>query len=181
MTFDCVLGAWRAYEGELRGYLLHRVGDPYAADDLLQDILLKAMRQGAGFCVLDNPRAWLFEVARNAIVDRARLAKPTVELPASLAAAADERAPVDALDACLARNLAALDPEDRDVIEQCDLHGVRQQDYADARRLTLAAVKSRLLRARQRLRARLVENCQVRFDEAGRVCCHVPPEGASRA
>jgi RNA polymerase sigma-70 factor, ECF subfamily len=30
------------------------------------------MRQGEGFCTLDKPRAWLFQVARNALVDRAR-------------------------------------------------------------------------------------------------------------
>jgi RNA polymerase sigma-70 factor (ECF subfamily) len=174
-AFDCVLGAWKAHERELRGYLLHRLGDRYLADDMLQEILLKAMRQGEGFCVLDSPRAWLFQVARNALVDHARLAKPTVELPDTLAAEADERVPVDALDACLARNLAALAAEDRDVIEQCDLRGTRRQEYAAARGLTLAAVKSRLLRARARLRARLVEHCRVRFDEAGRVCCHVAP------
>ncbi len=178
MAFDCVLGAWRAYEGELRGYLLRRLGDSFAADDLLQDVLLKAMRQGEGFCVLENPRAWLFEVARNAIVDRARLAKPQIELPATLAAEADERAPVDALDACLARNLAELEPADRDIIERCDLGGLTVKAYAEARGLGLPAAKSRLLRARARLRARLVENCQVRFDEAGRVCCHAALDAA---
>ncbi|MCX7893152.1 MAG: sigma-70 family RNA polymerase sigma factor [Burkholderiales bacterium] len=172
MAFDCVLGAWRAHEGELRGYILHRLGDPHAAEDLLQDVLLKAMRQGERFCVLENPRAWLFEVARNAIVDRARLAKAQVELPSTLAAETEGRAAVDALDACLARNLAELDPADRDIIERCDLGPMTVKAYAEARGLGLPAAKSRLLRARARLRARLVVNCRVRFDEAGRVCSH---------
>lgn len=66
--------AWRAHEGELLGYLRHRLSDADAADDVLQDVFVKAMRQGQGFCTLDNPRAWLFQVARNALVDRARTA-----------------------------------------------------------------------------------------------------------
>jgi RNA polymerase sigma-70 factor (ECF subfamily) len=39
------------------------------------------MRQGQGFCALENPRAWLFQVARHALIDAARLTKPQVELP----------------------------------------------------------------------------------------------------
>lgn len=49
MPFDCVLGAWRRHESELRGFLIHRLGDANSADDLLQDTFLKAMRPGARF------------------------------------------------------------------------------------------------------------------------------------
>lgn len=87
---------------------------------------------------------------------------------------------MEALDACLARNLADISPEDREIIEQCDLLGMKQQVFADAHELSLAAVKSRLLRARQRLRDNLVRNCQVRFDDAGQVCCHVPRDTPPR-
>jgi RNA polymerase sigma-70 factor (ECF subfamily) len=172
-----VLGAWRDHEGELRGYLVHRLGDADAdaADDLLQETFLKAMRQGAHFAEIADPRAWLFRVARNAVVDRARLGKNQVPLPDDVAASEQaERKPVDELDACLLRNLAELQPEDRQIIEQCDLQGVKQQDFAHAHDLSLPAAKSRLLRARTRLREALMRNCQVRFDETGAICCHVP-------
>jgi RNA polymerase sigma-70 factor (ECF subfamily) len=175
MPFDCVLGAWHAHEAELRGYLIHRLGDADSSDDLLQETFLKSIRQGAAFCEIDNPRAWLFQVARNALIDRVRLGKPQLELPDHLAAPqTDEREPVDELDACLLRNLAEMPAEDRQIIEQCDLQGIRQHDFAQAHGLSLPAAKSRLLRARQRLREALTRNCQVRFDDSGRVCCHVP-------
>lgn len=175
MAFDCVLGAWRAHEAELRNYLIQRLGNVAGAEDLLQETFLKSLRLGADFCVLENPRAWLFQVARNAVIDQARLAKPQVVLPDDLPATADDTlAPVDALDACLRRNLAKMPDEDRQIIEQCDLQGVRQADFAKAHQLSLAATKSRLLRARKRLRESLIKNCQVRFDESGAVCCHAP-------
>lgn len=179
MPFDCVLGAWRAHEGELRGFLIRRLGDADTADDLLQDTFLRAMRQGAHFQEIRDPRAWLFHVARNALADHGRLDKHPVELPDHLAAPEHaQRAPVDELDGCLLRNLAELPPEDRQIIEQCDLQGVRQQVFAQAHELSLPATKSRLLRARKRLRDALMQNCQVRFDDSGAVCCHVP-RGAS--
>lgn len=174
MPFDCVLAAWLSHEAELRGFLTHRLGDADQADDLLQEVFLKAMRQGRDFCELDQPRAWLYQVARNALIDRSRLAKPQVELPEDLAAVESARDPVDELDACLTRNLARLSDEDRLIIEQCDLKGIRQQDFAAQHGLSLPAAKSRLLRARQRLREALVQHCQVHFDDAGRICCHAP-------
>jgi len=175
MSFDCVLGAWRTHEGELRGYLTRRLGDADAADDLLQETFLKAMRQGAHFREIREPRAWLFHVARNALVDQARLVKRQVDLPDHRAAPEKaERAPVDELDTCLLRNLTEMSPDDRRIIEQCDLQGVKQLAFAQAHDLTLPAAKSRLLRARKQLRDALIRNCHVRFDESGAVCCHVP-------
>ncbi|MBZ8140764.1 RNA polymerase subunit sigma-70 [Rubrivivax gelatinosus] len=175
--FACVLAAWSAHEAELRAFLRHRQGDAATADDLLQDTFVKAMRAGAGFCRLDDPRAWLFRVARNALADRLRLARPQEPLDAhadTLAAAEPEPAPaVDALAGCVERVLQELSAADADCLRACDLGGMKQQDYAAARGLSLPAAKARLLRARQRLRERLTVVCRVRIDPAdGRVCCH---------
>ena len=174
-SFECVLRAWQAHEKELLAFLVHRTGERNAAEDLLQEIFLKSMRQGRSFCTLDNPRAWLFQVARNAVIDSTRTARRVVELPDDLpATSSDARAPVDELDACLARNLRQLDSEDQRIIEACDLNSETVRAYAEDHGLSLAAAKSRLLRARKRLRDALIRNCHVRFDESGSVCCHVP-------
>jgi RNA polymerase sigma-70 factor (ECF subfamily) len=172
--FECVLHAFRDHESELRGYLLRRVSDKHLADDLLQEVFVRALRSGQGFCGLDNPRAWLFQVARNALVDQRRLEKHAVPLPDDLVEKSEDGRPVDALSECLARVLSELPAADREILQQCDIDGVKQQAFADAHRLSLSAVKSRLLRARQRLREFMVRKCQIRFDEAGNVCCHVP-------
>lgn len=174
MQFSCVLESWRAHEDELRNYLRHRVADTHLAEDLLQDVFVKAMRQGSGFCDLDNQRAWLYQVARNALVDHLRLYRETVELPEDIPHVFEHADPVVTLSACVGRVLTELDAEDRDIIEQCDLNGMKQQDYARAHNLTLPAVKSRLLRARQRMRATLSSNCKVQFDEQGKVEGYVP-------
>jgi RNA polymerase sigma-70 factor (ECF subfamily) len=174
LSFPCILRAWNAHENELRNFLRHRAGDAHLADDLLQEVFVKAMQQGKQFCTLDNERAWLFQVARNALVDYHRLGREVVELPVDIPQPEPVREPIHALSACVARVLSELTEEDRDIIEQCDLEGVKQKDYATAHGLSLAAVKSRLLRARERMRARMSTACQVRFDEQGKVEGHVP-------
>ena len=173
-TQSCLRTAWRAHEPELRGWLRRRLSNPAEADDLLQDVFLKALRQGERFCSVLNARAWLFEVTRNALADKLRVARLTVELPDDLAAAMDETQTVDELTACLPRVLSELSSQDREVITLCDLQGMAQADYAAAKGLGLSAAKSRLQRARQRLKQRMTDVCQVRLDESGRVSDFVP-------
>ena len=149
---NCLTTAWAAHAPELRGWLRHRLGNPAEADDLLQDLFIKALRQGERFCSVQNARAWLFEVARNTLADRLRVARATVDLPDDLAAPA----------------------EDREVITLCDLQGMPQAEFAAARGLNLSAAKSRLQRARQRLKQRMTQVCQVQLDDTGHVTDFVP-------
>lgn len=100
MERNCLLDAWRAHESELRGYLRRRLPERSQADDLLQDIFVKVLGQGPGFCSVENARAWLFQVARNALADRLRLAREEVELPDDLAHETHEPEPVDTLAQC---------------------------------------------------------------------------------
>lgn len=170
----CLLKAWDAHERALRGWLIHQLHDPAQAEDLLQDVFLKAMRQGPRFCALENTRAWLFEVARNTLTDQLRRQRDSVALPDELSVEEDAPPPVDGLAQCLPRVLAELSPEDRDAIQRCDLEGLSQAEYARLLGISLPGAKSRVQRARQRLKAQLAAACQVRYDEAGRVCCFVP-------
>ncbi len=166
--FGCVAAAWQAHEGELRSYLRHRAADVDVADDILQDVFLKAMRQGQAFCTLDNPRAWLFQVARNALVDRARTAHAhepcTEELAETTPLSEEALPPITALTDCLVRTINELSEDDQLVLRACDLSGLSQREFAGQHGLSLPATKSRLLRARQRLRDRMSRACRIQFD-----------------
>jgi len=171
---NCVIEAWDRHERELRGFLVRQVGDPVLAEDLLQDVFLRALAQGSRFCNLADTRAWLFRVARNRVVDHHRTQRDQVPVPEQLADEVEVPEAVAGLAACLPRALAELPPEDADAIRRCDLDGMTQAEYARALGLSLPAAKSRVQRARRRLKAHLKDACQVRFDESGKVCCFVP-------
>ncbi len=174
-TPPCLLDAWSIHEAELRGYLRHRLDGPQDAEELLQEVFLKALRQGRRFCAVENTRAWLFQVTRNALADRLRSSREYLPLPEDLPAPTAETGPqVDGLSQCLPRVLAELSEEDRLALTLCDIEGQPQRVLAERLGLSLPGAKSRLQRARVRLRQRLVEACQVRFDETGKVCCFTP-------
>lgn len=170
--------AWQSHEAELLGYLRHRLADADSANDVLQDVFVKAMRHGQGFCTLDNPRAWLFQVARNTLIDRARASHPHEPLPDGddepVAPQDESPPPVDALATCLERTMAELSADDAAILAACELAGRTLREFAEDQGLGVPAAKSRLLRARQRLRDRLATACQVRFEPDGTVAGHVP-------
>lgn len=171
----CVADAWEKHEAELRRFLRHRASDAAVADDLLQEVFLRALRQKNGLCGIDSPRAWLFHTARNLLIDRLRLTKAQVPLPDDLPADDDDPPPpVDGLTQCLPRALSELSAQDREAITLCDIEGVTHQEYARRIGLSLPAAKSRVQRARTRLKAHLSQACQVSFDEAGKVAGFVP-------
>jgi RNA polymerase sigma-70 factor (ECF subfamily) len=141
---------------------------------LLQDLFLKALRQGERFCSVHNARAWLFEVARNTLADRLRVERDTVELPEDLSEQVEEADTVDTLTACLPRVLSELDDEDREAIQLCDLQGMPQADFAKLKGLGLSAAKSRLQRARLRMKQQMTQVCQVQVDPKGHVLDFIP-------
>jgi len=168
---NCVAKAWLEHEKELRHYIYARIKEPQQAEDLLQDVFIKALAEGSQFCQLDNSRAWLFRVLKNRMIDVQRTTRKHDDIPEQLEDESVEDAPLNNLAVCLPVALKNLDDEDADIIQHCDLDGVNQADYADANRLSLSATKSRIQRARKRLKAELQNTCNIRFDEQGNVCC----------
>ena len=174
-SFHCHNKAWRQHHAEIRAFLKNRAGSTDEADDLMQEVFLKALHQGKEFCAIENARAWLFQVARNLLIDRLRLTKDLVPLPDDLLAETSlETEPVDLLSQCLPRVLTELSAEDSEAIILCDIEGMTQKAYAERLGLPLATAKSRVQRARQCLRSQLAHACKLTFDDEGKVCCFVP-------
>jgi RNA polymerase sigma-70 factor, ECF subfamily len=170
----CLLRAWQEHEGELRGWLIRQLRDTDRAQDALQEVFLKAMKQGSRFCAIAQPRAWLFEVARHHLIDVSRKHRDLLPLPDYLSQAEPELAVVDQLTNCLPRVLTELSAEDRLILTCCDIDGMSQHEFAHRQGLSLSAAKSRLQRARVRLKEQLTRSCAVKLDGQGKVCCYTP-------
>jgi len=168
-TMECVETAWGEYRAELLRFLRHKLGERGQAEDLLQEVFVRAAQHRETFCSLDNRRSWLFKVARNALIDFYRRHRPTQALPEDLGVEPTEQDPLRALCACLVEQIEALQPAYREALVLSELQGVPQKDVARAQGISLSGAKSRVQRARVSLRDRLVECCRVELDKKGRV------------
>lgn len=142
--------------------------DAATCEDVLQETFLAAWRSAATFRGDSSVRTWLFTIARNTTARqyRRRAGEPQREDLASLddlgvAAGWGTEADPEALAmqqetrSAVARALDALDPEDRRVLVLRDLEQLNGEEAAAILGLTLAALKSRLHRARLRFAAHL--------------------------
>lgn len=57
-------------------YLRSHAKDPNEAEDILQESFIRFFEARAEGEVIENPRAWLYRVARNLVIDRGRKRKP---------------------------------------------------------------------------------------------------------
>lgn len=92
---DAVHAAYVAYGPQLYRFVLRGLGDPGAAQDVVQETFLKAWRSADRYDPeLASLRVWLFGIARNTMLDHARAAQVRPWLreladPATLAGAGE--------------------------------------------------------------------------------------------
>jgi RNA polymerase sigma-70 factor, ECF subfamily len=142
---------FRRLEPRLGRFLAQFVRDRHVAEDLLQDTFHDALRSGTDLSHIANPEAWLFGIARNralASLRRRRRFDAAVRRLAQRSGRGAEDAEVVAVRDLLERTLA---PEDRALILLRYLHGFEAVELAEMTKLSPAAVRQRLARARKRL------------------------------
>ena len=156
-AFQAIL---EAYEVPVFNYVLRMVGDRALAEDLTQEIFLRIYQGLAGFSLRCRFTTWLFQVAKNRVLDelRARERKPhsvvTLEdmPPLEVVDAPPER--VEAIDAVW-RAVALLNPDLKMALLLRDIVGLSYTEIADALEITLATVKWRIFKAREEVQVQL--------------------------
>lgn len=175
---------WASLRGELRGFLVGQVGEPATADDLLQDVFLKLHRHGCDLQEKTSPRAWLYQVARNAVVDHWRRRRDTTEIPDDLARVEtpSEESMLAKLAPCLRPMIESLPVAYADALRLTELDGMPQAEAARRLGLSLTALKSRVRRGRAQLKTMLLQCCEFELSKGGRVLDYWPRQmGCVRA
>lgn len=148
------------YEAAVLRYVRAWVRDDDQAEDALQETFIAAWRGAAGFRGPESARGWVLRIARNTIHRQFRrhggesqrhVPLEELALEAGWGDLSSEKL-IERLDAHeqVEAGFARLAPEDREILILRDLEGFSGEDVAGMLGLSLAAVKSRLHRARLR-------------------------------
>lgn len=178
--------SWETIAGRLRPFIARRVGAEADADDVLQEVLLRVHRGLPELRDEDRVGPWMFRIARNAIVDHLRVrstrtpASDETELESTAADTVDEQDAAQAVVRALASFIADLPSPYREAITLTELEGRTQREGAEMLGIGLSAMKSRVQRGREKLRAMLDTCCEIALDARGHVIACAPRPGKAR-
>jgi RNA polymerase sigma-70 factor, ECF subfamily len=162
-AFDVLVGRW---EDKIRGACWRVLGSEEEARDVAQEAFLKAYRGLAGFKQEARFSSWLYQIAVNLCRDRLRrrrthAAVSLEELEASGPVLVEGRPGAqevliqEDLASLVRRAIAALPPEQREVVILKEYQGLTFLEIAQALEVPVSTVKTRLYRGLGLLKLRL--------------------------
>jgi RNA polymerase sigma-70 factor (ECF subfamily) len=157
------MGAFRTlYErhaGWLAVRLARRCNDRDLVADAIQDTFVAVWQRPRGFRGDGDIAAWLWGIAIRRLVSRLRTRRSVAAVfeDAGAVPAAEDQVLLSVEYGDLGQALARLSPEMRAVIQAVVLDGLSAREAAQLLQVPVSSVKTRLYRARARLRAALAE------------------------
>lgn len=159
------------HAGQVYRLALRMMGNEADAEDVLQETFLSAFKSIGRFEARSSLNTWLYRIASNAALMRLRRSEPDqVSVDEPVGREDGDLVPRQFFDFCclpeedflrdearaeMQRAIAELPPTLRSVFVLRDIEGLSTEETASALDLSVSAVKSRLMRARLKLRERL--------------------------
>jgi len=187
-----VQALWEESSRRLRAWFEHRTGSAHDADDLVQETFLRVQSRLGSLRDGERLGAWVGVVARNVLADHGR-ARSRPDGSTANAELGDERSELLDVEAAngdgarlssavagwIEAFLARLEPEDAAILRAVELEGRAQVDVARELGLSESGARSRVQRARARLRRSLEACCRFAFDRRGNLTDAVRRPGAA--
>jgi len=161
---------WTELRRALLPFVRSKVPSKEIAEDIVQDVFVKIAQRIGELRENERLQPWAFRIARNAVVDYYRHSskEQNATYPESNTYN-DSQALTEEVVSWLPRFLNELPESERQLLEQVELHGVSQKDLAMKTGIPYSSLKSKVQRARGKLKTLLEDCCRIDFDNHGNV------------
>lgn len=169
---------WETFHVPLQQFIRHRVSDDATAEDLLQDVFLKIHQHVETLKDVKKLESWIYKLTRNAIIDYYRSTRQTTSLDVPEALQLPEDLPdedvVSELFPSVRAMVMSLPAQDRQALILTEYQGLTQKELAERLGLSVSGAKSRVQRARAKLKQQLLDCCHFELDRRGHVIDYQP-------
>jgi len=164
---------WETFHVPLLLFIRKRVADSETAEDLLQEVFLKIHQRIETLSDVKKLESWMYQITRNSIVDYYRRNKPTTTLEEPEVLQLPEELPDDDIVSELFPSIRAMMnslPElDRQALILTEYRGLTQKELGERLGLSFSGAKSRVQRAREKLKQMLLACCHFELDRQGHI------------
>ena len=156
---------WLEYKNGLKYYIFKKVKNEEIANDLSHEVLMKVYNSCCSHIEIKNVRSWMFQIAHNTTIDYLKKQqKLTDHIPESY----DDDQTVFQDAGEIIRPLMQLLPEKYATpLQLSDIEELKQKEVAQKLNLSLTATKSRVQRARNLLKEKIIECTHLEKDDKG--------------
>jgi RNA polymerase sigma-70 factor (ECF subfamily) len=170
---------WEAFHVPLYQFIRRRVTDDATAEDLLQDVFLKIHQHSGSLKDARRLESWIYQIARNLIIDHYRSHQHRItSLDAGEALDLPEELPDDDIVSELLPGVRAmvlaLPEQDRQALILTEYQGLTQKELGERLGLSFSGAKSRVQRAREKLKQELLACCHFELDRRGHILNYQP-------
>jgi RNA polymerase sigma-70 factor, ECF subfamily len=165
--------AWNKFRSELLNFIKKKIQNEADAEDILQEVFIKMYVNFEQLEHLEKLRSWLYKITNNAIIDFVRKKKDStipLEKVENLSMTPKELSNMnDEMLVCLSSILSELPEKYRLPLEMHDLKGMKHKEIAETLDISLSGSKTRIQRAKEKLRKVLTDCCEFEFDAYGNI------------
>ncbi|WP_255407501.1 MULTISPECIES: RNA polymerase sigma factor SigZ [unclassified Cohnella] len=162
---------WEEYREQIRNFVWHKTNNHADTEDIVQMVFMKAHEGMARLQDEEKRRAWIFQIARNSIVDHFRKKKKTETLPDNVNIVEEE--PVADCNSEAARGmmniLARMPDKYREALELSELQGMSQKQLSEHLNISYSGAKSRVQRGRELVKEMMNSCCTIEADRYGNI------------
>jgi len=181
MTTDIMETGSEFYEKiykQIGAYVRKLTSDSEYIDEVTQEVFLKIHRSIGTLKNDEKLTSWLNRIVYTTLIDHYNKRKKTPVSEAVLFEALPDDKNEDnvALMACIMELLEFLPIEQRELLKAVEIDGLKQTDYAKQHNIKLSTVKSRVQRAKQKIKEQILSGCYLRTDKFGNVVDYQPPK-----
>ncbi|MGS2737686.1 sigma-70 family RNA polymerase sigma factor [Sinomicrobium sp. M5D2P17] len=163
---------------KIHNYISKLTSEKELIDEVSQEVFLKVHNSIATLKDSEKLDAWLRRIVYTTLMDIYR--KKQKEQTGKLLLTGDEAEPENegnvALMECIVALLQLLPDEQRELMEAIEIKGISQAEYARQHNFPLSTVKSKVQRARQKIKELVKSNCILMNDKYGNVVDYALPE-----
>jgi len=164
---------WREFSIPLKGFIKRRVGSNQDVEDILQNVFYKIYNNIDDLKQTEKLHAWIYRITKNEIADFYRMKKYVsniTQLSENIISVTQDEVDVNnEIAQCLITMIECLPEKYKQAILLTEFQNLTQKELGERLGLSVSGAKSRVQRARFKLKEMLLGCCVLELDRLGNV------------